>query len=270
LEIQLHEAIERVAVPSENHLKSVREQMSSARQRRDEKYLRVIFQDLHPTDEKITKESLISGLIKLNVGPSCGETDDDIFLQFDKNCDGHIDFDEFRTAVLRPSHLESWCKNIPWWQAIADAIPIGRGEIDPLRTVANLTDAQIATICAEAETLIRQEFILQVKQLRQAIYSIDASSPSNGSAQPKFTTFKANVGNCDDYYNGLKGRIGRDFFILICANFVSVTDVRPQQGRLNRSSWRRCGLSTAQSSDTTLISPHQTTASQLHQKKNGQ
>jgi arsenate reductase-like glutaredoxin family protein len=214
LETELNRVLsERAAAPQEDYVRVVREHIYTARQRRDENYLRSIFQKLKPTDDKITKESLIEGLKMLNVGPCLEETDDDIFHQYDRNLDGSIDFDEFRTAALRPSPLDSWCKNIPWWQAIADAIPRGAREIQTLRAVADLTEAQIAAICSEAEQLIRREFILKVNQLREGFASMAARSPDDDSAQPKFATFKANVGNCEDYHEGLKGRVGAARFL---------------------------------------------------------
>ncbi len=136
--------------------------------------------------------------------------------RLERNHDGLIDFDEFRTAALRLSPLESWCKKIPWWQAIADAIPFGDKDIQPLRSVANLTDAQI---CYEAAKLIRQEFILRVKQPKEGFASLDARSASDASAQPKFTTFKANVGDCEAYHERLKGRVGMARFHCTCASW---------------------------------------------------
>jgi hypothetical protein len=259
--------VEPAVAPQEDYIKSVREQISTARKRRDEKCLRGIFQGLHPSADTITKRSLIKGLTQLNVGPRNGETDDDIFLQYDKNHDGRIDFDEFRTAALRLSPLEEWCKKIPWWQALADAIPRGGGEIQPLRAVADLTVAQIATICAEAETLIRQELILQVKQLRDGFAAVDSRSQSGGSAQPKFNTFKANVGTCEDYHDGLRGRVGTTRFPFRWV--LALIQRHAKQGRLNPNSCKRWSLSTAQSTVTTSSSPHQTTSSRPHLRKSG-
>jgi hypothetical protein len=259
---------ERAPVPQKDFVESVRTQISAARQRRDENYLRGIFKGLHPTADKITKRSLIKGLTKLNVGPRNGETDDDIFLQYDKNHDGRIDFDEFRIAALRLSPLEAWCKKIPWWQAISDAIPLADEEIQPLRAVANLIEAQIATICAEAEKLIRQEFMLQVKQLREGFAAIDATLQSGGSAQPKFNTFKANVGTCEDYHEGLKGRVGTARLPFRCS-VAACTDTADKQGRLNPNSCKRWSLSTAQSTGTTLSTRHQTTLSRPRLRKSG-
>jgi hypothetical protein len=82
---------------------------------------------------------------ELNVHTSDAAAFDELFLEFDADRDGEIDFEEFKSAVLRPTPLESWCKQIAWWQAISDAIPRVHNH-DPLRDVAILTDVQIDVI----------------------------------------------------------------------------------------------------------------------------
>ena len=103
-----------------------------------------------------------------------GEAFEEIFLDADLDRDGQIDFEEFKAAALRPSPLESWCKKIAWWQAIADAIPRGGDHHHPLRAVANLTDAQIDVICEEAEKSILLVLRDQASQLRKAFEAMDA------------------------------------------------------------------------------------------------
>jgi hypothetical protein len=159
---------------------------------------------------KISKDSLRKALIELKVDGCEGEAFDKIFSEFDLDHDGQIDFAEFSAAVLKSSYLESWCKRIPWWQAIADAIPRG-GYEQPLRAVANLTDPQIDVICAEVKDLIRQQLREQRDMLSEVFDAMDLKSAKDQGfgATVISRTFKASVGTCQDYHRGIKDRVGK-------------------------------------------------------------
>lgn len=145
-------------------------------------------------------------LSALHAAPRSGETIEDIRLTYDTNRDGIIDFDEFAAAACRPSPVEEWCKQVPWWRPIADAIPPPTADHagSPLQPVALLTDAQIDVICAEALASIA----LELRTLRTRARQLDKANSRQGSGGAKFATFKANVGNSDDFHNGLSDRVG--------------------------------------------------------------
>jgi hypothetical protein len=167
---------------------------------------------------KISSESLRAALLALKVDICNIEAFKDFFLRFDLDGDGLIDYAEFKSAVLSPSTLESWCRNIPWWQAIADAIPRVENAMS-LRAVACLTDDQINMICTESVKSIEQQLREQRDRLRNAFDAMDAQHVTN--PQSKFaTTFKASAGTCDDYHSGLKGRVGAGH-----SSFPSSTDL---------------------------------------------
>jgi hypothetical protein len=132
----------------------------------------------------------------------------EIFREYDMDSDGLIDFTDFKAAALRPTVLELWCQRIPWWQAVADAISVLQSQEDPLRTVAQLTDAQIEVICEEAGKQIRSLLREQVHQLQTAYAARDARAAASKGTQSKFTTFKASAGTCNDFHMGLSGRVG--------------------------------------------------------------
>ena len=118
----------------------VQSQIDACRRRRDDGHLRAVF-DAYKADI-LSKDSLREALIKLGVAAAKGEAFDEIFLEFDLDRDGQIDFEEFKAAVRRPSPLESWCKSVDWWQAVADAIPPGDDNHHPLRAIASRTDGR--------------------------------------------------------------------------------------------------------------------------------
>jgi hypothetical protein len=155
----------------------------------------------------MTKSSLAQALNELHVGPSNGETMEEICMSFDVDRDGLIDRDEFVAAALRPSPIEAWCKQIPWWHAIADAIPPLADCGHPLLAVALLTDAQIDVICAEAQISIRSELRTKALELGNVMKKMDETTKS-ASAGSKFATFKASVGNSEDFHKGLSDRVG--------------------------------------------------------------
>ena len=148
-------------------------------------------------------------LIKLDVAAAKGEAFDEIFLEFDLDRDGQIDFEEFKAAARRPSPLESWCKSVDWWQAVADAIPPGDDDHQPLRAIASLSDAQMDVICAEAAKSIREILGGKASQLRDAFKAMDDKAQSNQQEQSKYATpFKASAGTTADYHKGLSDRVG--------------------------------------------------------------
>ena len=194
----------------EAFLQAVKEQISSGSKRRDEANLRDIFQKYSPVDGKISKKSLLQALSsqELYVSMAKSERLDEFIPEFYLDRDGQIDFDEFKKAVMRPSPIESWSKQVPLWHALADAIPRGAEEDQPLRAVANLTDAQIDVICAELVQSIRMVLRNEASQLRAAFAAMDTKAKDKDDSQSKFSTFKASVGSIEDFHRGLRGRVG--------------------------------------------------------------
>ena len=188
------------------------------RLRRDEAHLRAVFNTYQA--EKISKDSLREALFKLDVDAAKGEAFDEIFLEFDLDLDGQIDFEEFKAAARRPSPIESWCKSVAWWQAVADAIPPGDDEDDhPLRAIARLSDAQVDAICAEAAKSIREILREQATNLRVAFKATDdraasqrnqrAAGQDSEPAQSKYAApFEASAGTTAHYHKGLSDRVG--------------------------------------------------------------
>jgi hypothetical protein len=151
--------------------------------------------------------SLAKALHELHVGPSNGETIEEICLAFDADRDDLIDFDEFSNAVLRLSPIEAWCKQVDWWRAIADAIPpVDHGD-QALLAVAHLSDDHIKVICEEALQCIESELRTKAHELRDAMQR-RAQQTTNAAPGAKFATFKASVGTPEDFFNGLSDRVG--------------------------------------------------------------
>jgi hypothetical protein len=156
----------------------------------------------------LSKESFKEALIKLDAAAAKGHTLDEIEV-FDLDRDGQINYEEFKAAALRPSLLETWCKSVDWWQAVADAIPLGEDDHNPLRAVASLSEAQMDVICAEAAKSIREILSGKASQLRAAFRAMDEKAQSNEQEQSKYATpFKASAGNTADYHKGLSDRVG--------------------------------------------------------------
>jgi len=201
---------------------TVRERIEAGRRRRDTYHLRTVYhrflgtssdaaeeKEQNKADEtrKMAKTSLAQALSELQAAPANGETIEEICLAFDADRDGRIDFDEFAAAALRLSPIEAWCKQIPWWHAIADAIPPLAHSDQPLRAVALLTDAQIDVICAEAQKSIRSELRTRALELSSAMKKRERMTNA-APAGAKFATFKASAGSPEDFHNGLSDRVG--------------------------------------------------------------
>ena len=148
------------------------------------------------------------------------EDDDDadaLLLQYDTNNDGLIDFDEFRDAMSKLSQVDTWAKHIPWWQAIADALPRTESrKKQQLRSIATLTDVQIKEISSEAEKWIRARLKSESAALACSFAAMDAKESNDVNTSAKFTTFKAEVGNVSDFHKGLSGRVGNISFFVHC------------------------------------------------------
>ncbi len=163
---------------------TVRERIEAACRRRDPHHLRTVYNRFLDTssdvgeeneqcrenvNRKMTTTSLAQALNELQVGPSNGETMEEICLAFDANRNGLIDYDEFVNASLRITPIEAWCKQINWWRAIADAIPPVDHCDQPLRAVALLTDHQIDVVCAAALKVIRSMLHTKAHELSEAM-----------------------------------------------------------------------------------------------------
>jgi hypothetical protein len=130
-----------------------------------------------------------------------------------------MDFQDIQAAALRPSPLELWCQRVPWWQDLANAIPIPNcDQQDLLRALAQLENSQIDTICEEAARAINARLKEQTRQLQETYKEMDTEI-SKEQTQLKLTTFKASAGTCDDYHQGLCGRIGEVLFADTCLLF---------------------------------------------------
>ena len=193
-----------MAEASESFAATVSERIEAGRRRRDPAHLRSVYDRFRGTSPKMAKTSLAQALNELQAGPSKGETIDEISLAFDVDRDDQIDFSEFTNAVLRPSPIEACCKQVNFFQAIADAIPLVDG--DPLLYMAHLTDEQINVICTEALPAINRLVRDKVRELRVAF---DARrQASNAAPGAKFSTFKASVGTPEHFFNGPSDRVG--------------------------------------------------------------
>ena len=160
-------------------------------------------------NRKMAKTSLAQALNELQVGPSHGETIEEICLTYDANRDDHIDYDEFVNAALRLKPIEAWFKQIEWWRPLADAIPDPPDDHHcnhPLDAVANLTDDQIDVICAEALEFIKSMLHTKARELRDAMKERERAT--NAAQGGKYATFKASVGTAENFHDGLKDRVG--------------------------------------------------------------
>ncbi len=133
-----------------------------------------------------------------------------VFADMDVNSDGIVD-EEFRAVVGMTSSVESWAKRLPWWQAVADAMPKpNASRDDPLRVVAGLSDEQIDAVCRVVAEETATELRRQIKHLEWSFLQMDLAEQERvaGGAGAKFQTFKANAGTIENFYAGLGGRIG--------------------------------------------------------------
>ena len=246
----------------------VRQRIEAGRRRRDSNALRDVYDRFRGTSSKMVKTSLAQALHELQVGPSNGETIDEICLAFDADRDGLIDFGEFTNAALRPSPIEAWCKQVDWWRAIADAIPPVDHYDQPLHAVARLTDDQIDVICAEGLHSIRSMLHTKARELRNAIQMRDQTTAAAPGA--KFHTFKASVGTPEDFFNGLSDRVGAALPSRPLAHAIIFDAASPfEQVRQAANSCTQCILSTAQATATISPSLHPTTTLQPRPGKSG-
>jgi hypothetical protein len=208
--------IQSVRIPlssnSERFDDDIRKRLLSGKCRRNESFIRQVFDKhgvktvQHP-DGEISIRNLEFALLELGVSGDANT----VFADMDVNGDGIVDFEEFRAAVGRISSVESWAKRIPWWQAVADAMPEPRvsGD-DPLRMVAGLSDEQIDAVCRVVAEETAAELHRQIKHLEWSFLQMDLAEQerTTGGAGAKFQTFKANAGTIENFYAGLGGRVG--------------------------------------------------------------
>ncbi len=189
----------------------VQEQVSRGIARRDEAYVKKVFSIFADESGSIPKSKIGPALEEVGLQTSeNGDAFEAQFLDMDKNKDSFIDEDEFLMAAKRPTVVDSWAKSIPWWQAIADAMPCSEGS-DPLRVVASLSVQEIDIIFEVVSGAMKRVFLEQVEILQDSYAALDMKLlQSNIDSQAnKFKTFKASCGIVKDYHKGLKARVGK-------------------------------------------------------------
>jgi hypothetical protein len=77
-----------------------------------------------------------------------------------------VDYEEFRARACMTSPVEEWAKRVPWWQAVADAMPApdAPGQ-DPLRAVAGMSDEVVDAVCQVVAEETAAELRQEVKHL---------------------------------------------------------------------------------------------------------
>ena len=200
---------------------TIRERLRVGRRRRSESLIRQVFdkhavKTAHHPDGELGVGSLESALVKLGV--SRDSEAHMVLAAADVNGDGVVDYEELGAVVGMASAVDAWAKRVPWWQAVADAMPAPEapGE-DPLRTVAGLSDEQLDAVCRVVAEENAAELRRQVKQLEGAFREMDRARQEAGGAGAKFQLHKASAGTVEDFHAGLGGRVGRflDFFFIL-------------------------------------------------------
>ena len=179
--------------------------------------MRALFQGYHPKNGQISKDSLFDALSSLKLVADKDDARLEELPRVDldnEDREVRICFDDFKAAVLRPLPIETWCKQIPLWEALADAIPCGNQADQQLRVVTKLTEAHIDVICTEVQLSMRNLLRNEVSKLRTAFQAMDLRDA--GVKESKFSTVTASVGSSQDYYHGLTKRVGIDNFFHIC------------------------------------------------------
>jgi hypothetical protein len=198
---------------------SIRKRVRIGKRRRSKSFIRQVF-DKHASttvannDGELDVRSLESALLELGVSREAAA----VFAEGDVNGDGILDYEEFRTVVGMGSSVEAWAKRVPWWQAVADAMPApDAGGSDPLRTVAGLSGEQLDAVCQVVAAATAAELRLQVETLKEAFRQMDQARHEALNGGAKFQVHKASAGNIDDFHGGLGGRVGELIkFVMVC------------------------------------------------------
>ena len=215
--IRLAYSVFRHAVPGFD-VDTIRERLRVGKRRRSESFIRQVFdkhadKTAHNPDGELGVGSLETALLELGVSREAQT----VFAAVDVNGDGVVDYEELRAVLGMASAVEAWAKRVPWWQAVADAMPAPEapGE-DPLRTVAGLSDEQLDAVCRVVAEETAAELRRQVKQLEGAFRAMDLARHEAGGAGAKFQLHKASAGTVEDFHAGLGGRVGEFLVYVYC------------------------------------------------------
>ena len=189
----------------------IKSQIQEGIYRRDEKFLQKIF-DLNKDSvtRKLKKECFIPVLEKLGVLLGREEIEE-LFLNFDMNNDGLLDFAEFKRATSFSSNLEQLICGFPVSQMIADAMPRQQGK-DPIRLFSEITPAYVKDVCSAILPFLENLLIDQASELKESFKILDNAKSNVGSSKFQAELVEMCVGGIDDFHAGLSKRIGL-FFI---------------------------------------------------------
>jgi WD40 repeat protein len=185
--------------------------IASGKKRRDEQYLRNVFNHHKDSSGGLSGQNLIQAFFDADapIIPTSDEEVADVIKQFDANSNGVLEFGEFQSAVNYPDELQLWLseKQLP---LATDALRslVGRGS-DQLKKMSQLSPADIdhaaAATCASIPSLLNE-----LHQELQSAFAIQSQVEADMKADPsKFNDFyKMACGTIADFHKGLTGRVG--------------------------------------------------------------
>mmetsp|Transcript_6162 Transcript_6162/g.19807 ORF Transcript_6162/g.19807 Transcript_6162/m.19807 type:complete len:219 (+) Transcript_6162:60-716(+) len=140
---------------------------------------------------------------------------DALYLSLRKDDDERVNFEEFCSAMTKPSGLESWARSLELWRPFADALSFFiRGEKNVMRSLSTLADADLEVVCCVAIGRASAQLKEQVHKLKAMYEVLDRkASQQSQDGVSKFKTFTANAGSVRDYFEGLGRRVGKSLSV---------------------------------------------------------
>ena len=164
-----------------------------------------------PVTESILASSLKSALLSLGISLHPEELGE-IFKSRGLSEEEGLDFQDFESLVSTPSPIEEWVRALPLSQLVADSMPKNDSCLrsDQLRHLSRMTQDQLEISCDVIRECLMKILQEQLVVLTEAYAKLDShEAAENQDDNEKFQICKMNVGNIDDFQQGLASRIGK-------------------------------------------------------------
>ena len=190
-------------------LGKLRAQIQQGIKRRNKDNIRSTFES-HKTDSLITKSTLQAALQDLGINVIDKEIDE-LLRSTDINNDGGLDFDEFSMLLSASSPSLEWLRSLPLAELVLDGLPKKDGitSQDQLRHLCNTSQSELEVSIQAIMEGLRKMLQENLAALKKAYDLLESKQAAQDSASAKFQIRTMSVGNVEDFYNGIKTRIGK-------------------------------------------------------------
>jgi hypothetical protein len=203
------ECVKRRETKLSPRLKEQHSKVDLAFKRRDEIYLKKLFEQ-HWDDDipAVKKEKLQQVFNEVGIRFDSVEHVDTFLESMDITGDGVLDFEEFKRALWFPGPIEQWAKTVPLAQLLSSSIPL-QEDVNALRALSRFSSEDIELTCESFLFGLKRMLTEHIEALKRSFAVQDMKTAEFDQAGAKFEVFTLSCGKIKDFHMGISGRVGK-------------------------------------------------------------